>query len=155
MYDSCNANIYGEIIPSNTSKLNSQDGEVLVNDQTICNCLISECLTLVKNNRGWVEITNGSPNDVIFSMDRPVSAELFNMEFECNEISSDRVIEVLSRLRTEHLNAKELVNLQTLCADYADVFYPKGESLTFTNKIKHKIRTTDEVPVHTRSYRYP
>lgn len=160
MYDSYNANIYEEIIPANSSKLvrlpiNSQDGEVLVNNQTICNCLVSECLTQVKNNRGWVEITNASPNDVIFSMDRPVSAELFNMEFECNEISSHRVKEVLSRLRTDHLNAEELINLRNLCANYADVFYLEGESLTFTNKIKHKIRTTDEIPVHTKSYRYP
>lgn len=160
MYDSRNANLYEEIIPANTSKLvrlpvNSSDGEVFVDNQVICNCLISECVTQVKNNRGWVEITNDSPNDIIFSMDRPVSAEIFNIEFDSTEISSDRVSEVLSRLRTEHLNAEELANLRNLCANYADVFYLEGEPLTFTNKIKHKIRTTDEIPVHTKSYRYP
>lgn len=160
MYDSRNANLYEEIIPANTSKLlrlpvNSKNGDVLVKHQTICNCFIAECLTKVVNNRGWVEITNPSSNDVIFSMDRPVEATLFNMETQYTKISSDRVQEVLSRLRTDHLNPEERVNLENLCSNYADVFYLEGEPLTFTNKIKHKIRTTDEIPVHTKTYRYP
>lgn len=88
-------------------------------------------------------------------MDRPISAELFNVECEQAEHLSHRTQEVLSRLRTNHLNPEELVNLRNLCARYADVFYLEGESLTFTNKIKHRIKTTDEIPVHTKSYRYP
>lgn len=160
MYDSRNVNLYEDIISANSSKLvrvpiNTLDGEVLIEDQVICNCLISNCLTNVKNNRGWVEITNPTCNDVIFSMDRPVEAELFNVEIEGTEISPDRVDAVLSRLRTDHLNPEELTNLRNLCANYADVFYLEGESLTFTNKVKHRIRTTDEVPVHTKTYRYP
>lgn len=160
MYDSRNANLYEEIIPANSSKLlrlpvNTRDGDVIVETQTICNCLITECVTNVVNNRGWVEVTNSTTNDVIFSMDRPVEAELFNLETESTEILSDRANEVVSRLRTEHLNAEERANLERLCASYADVFYLEGEPLTFTNKIKHKIRTTDEIPVHTKTYRYP
>lgn len=160
MYDSRIANLHEEIIPANSSKLirlpiNSLDGDVLVEKQTICNCLISDCITNVVNNRGWVEVTNTTCNDVIFCMDQPVAAELFNIESECTEILSDRAKEVLSRLRTEHLNPEERVNLERLCANYADVFYLEGESLTFTNRIKHRIKTTDEIPVHTKSYRYP
>jgi hypothetical protein len=160
MYDSRNANLYEEIVPANTSKLarvpiNSQDGDAFIESQVICNCLISECITTVKDNSGFVEICNTSSNDIIFSMDRPVSAELFNVECERAEILSDRTKEVLSRLRTKHLNAEEHANLINLCRNYADVFYLEGESLTFTNKIKHKIKTTDEIPVHTKSYRYP
>lgn len=161
MYDSRNVNLYEEIIPAKSSKLlrlpiNTLDGDVLVQQQTICNCLISDCFTTVENNRGWVKLINNSSNDIIFSMDRPIQAELFNVELnDCVEIPSDRVQAVLSRLRTDHLNAEELANLRNLCARYADVFYLEGEPLTFTNKIKHKIRTSDEIPVHTKSYRYP
>lgn len=160
MYDSRNANLYEEIIPAQTDKLvrlpiNCHDGEVFVPDQIISNCLISDCLTTVKNNRGWVQISNKSPNDVIFSMDHPVTAELFNVQSESVEQSSDRTKEVLSRLRTDHLNPEELANLRALCARYSDVFYLEGEPLTFTNKIKHKIKTTDEMPVHAKNYRYP
>lgn len=31
----------------------------------------------------------------------------------------------------------------------------EGDDLTFTNAIKHRIETRDEIPVHTKSYRYP
>lgn len=156
MYDSKNVNLYEEIVPANSSKLvrlpiNTQDGDVIVENQCICNCIIPECLTKVVNNRAWVEITNPSSNDIVFSMDRPVEASLFNFECTNTEILSDRIKKVLSRLRTDHMNAEERANLINLCASYADVFYLEGEPLTFTNKIK----TTDEIPVHTKSYRYP
>lgn len=160
MYDSCNVNLYEDIIPANSKKLirvpvNAKDGEVFVESQIICNCFISDCFTKVENNRGWVELSNPSSNDVIFSMDRPVEAVIFEVNSNSTEISSNRTAEVLSRLRTEHLNEEERINLEQLCANYADVFYLDGEALTFTNKIKHRIRTTDEIPVHTKSYRYP
>lgn len=160
MYDSRNVNLYEDIIPANSSKLlrlpiNTLDGEVLIQNQTICNCLISDCLTKVTNNRGWVEISNNTSNDLIFSMDRPIEGELYNIDCSHTEIPSDRAQAVLSRLRTDHLNPEECANLKNLCASYADMFYLEGEPLTFTNKIKHNIRTTDEIPVHTKSYRYP
>lgn len=162
MYDSRNVNLYEDIIPAQSSKLarlpiNAIDGEVLVPNQTMCNCLISDCLTEVKDNRGWVEITNPTYNDVIFSMDRPVSVEMFNVESERSNFAdmSERARQVLPKLRTEHLNPEELANLRALCERYADVFYLEGEPLTFTNKIKHSIKTTDEAPVYTKSYRYP
>lgn len=160
MYNSSNCNLYEDIIPANSSKLlripvNFHDGDVLIPEQTISNCHIKDCVTTVTNNRGLVEVTNNSQYDIVFSMDRPVSAELFNIQCTRTEQPRDRANEVLSRLRTDHLNPEERANLQSLCAQYADVFYIDGEPLTFTNKIKHSIRTTDEVPVYTKTYRYP
>lgn len=159
VYDSRNANLYEDVIPAGTTKLiklpiNVQDGDAVVPEQIISNCHIAECLTSVKNSRGILEIHNPSRNDVIFSMDKPVCAEVYN--FNCANIQMpDRVKEVLSRLRTNHLNDEERINLEMLCAKYADIFYLEGENLTFNNKIKHSIKTTDEIPVHTKSYRYP
>lgn len=161
MYDSRNVNLYEEIIPANSSKLiripvNIQNGDAYVSEQIISNCKIQDCVTNVKNNRGILEVSNTSNNDVIFSMDRPVQAELYNVECTRTDYSgSVRAKEVLSKLRTDHLNAEERANLESLCSQYADVFYIEGEPLTFTNKIKHSIRTTDEVPIYTKSYRYP
>lgn len=162
MYDSRNANLYEEIIPAQSSKIvkipiNVHDGDALVHEQTISNCFVRDCLTKVKNNRGYIEVINDTNNDLIFSMDHPVEAEIFNIDcknYNSNDIS-DRAKEVLSRLRTDHLNPEETANLKVLCSQYADVFYLEGEPLTFTNKIKHTIRTHDEIPVHTKSYRYP
>lgn len=161
MYNSCNVNLYEDMIPAGTTKLvripiNAPDGDVLIEQQVICNCIIHQCLTTVTNSRGYLEVENPTPNDVIFSLDQPAQAELFNVE--CSETHSKldtRAQDVTSRLRTDHLNDEERANLITLCSRYADVFYIEGEPLTFTNQIKHRIRTTDDVPVYTKSYRYP
>lgn len=160
MYDSRNCNLYEDIIPAQSSKIirvpiNVHDGDALIDEQTLSNCRIRECLTVVKNNRGYLEVVNDTNNDIIFSMDRPINAEVYNIEQNDNLPLTDRSREVLSRLRTQHLNPEEIANLENLCAQYADVFYLEGEPLTFTNKVKHRIRTTDEIPVHTKSYRYP
>lgn len=159
VYNSRNVNLYENIIPGNSSKIiripiNAPDAEVFITEQTFCNCIIHECLTTVTNSRGYVEVENPSPNDIIFSLDRPAPAEIFNANCTPIEIPN-HTTEVLSRLRTDHLNEEEKANLMTLCNRYADVFYVEGEPLTFTNKVKHRIRTTDEVPVYTKSYRYP
>lgn len=160
MYDSKNCNFYEEIIPANTSKLiqvpiNFHDGDVKISEQVISNCKICECVTKVKNNHGIIEVMNPSRYDVIFSLSSPINAELFNSQCTPIEVPRDRVTEVLARLRTNHLNTDERTSLESLCAKYADVFYIEGEPLTFNNKIKHKINTTDEIPVYTKTYRYP
>lgn len=159
MYNSRNCNLYEDIIPANSSKLvrvpvDIQDGDAFISEQSISNCCVHECITSVKNNRGYLEIFNPTSNDLIFSMDHPIKAEIFNTE-SFSIPSSSRVQEVLSRLRTDHMNEEERANLKSLVSQYADVFYLDGEPLTFTNKIKHHIRTTDEIPVYTKSYRYP
>lgn len=162
MYNSRNVNLYENIIPAQSSKLvrlpiNTDDGDVFVPNQILCNCTISDCLTKVKDSRGLVQVSNETLNDVVFSMDRPIVGEIFNVECERAQHSSisERAKYILPKLRTEHLNQEEFVNLTSLCEQYADVFYLEGEPLTFTNKIKHCIKTTDENPVYTKSYRYP
>lgn len=159
VYNSRNVNLYEDIVPAKSSKIvripiNAPEGDVFISEQVFCNCIIHECLTTVTNNRGFVELENPTPNDIIFSLDQPACAELFNVD--CAQTKqSNRADDVLSRLRTDHLNEEEKANLLTLCSRYTDVFYIDGEPLTFTNKVKHNIRTTDEVPVYTKTYRYP
>lgn len=160
VYDSRNVNLYEDIIPAGSSKLiklpiNIHDGDAYIPEQVICNCIIGECITSVSNNRGILEVSNPTHNDLIFSVDRQVSAEVYNVECTRTKQLSSRAQDVLSKLRTSHLNPEERANLESLCAQYADVFYIEGEPLSFTNQIKHSIKTTDEVPVYTKSYRYP
>lgn len=160
MYNSRNVNLYEDIIPAGGTKviripIDVPEGDAFIREQILCNCIIHECITTVRNNRGYLEIENPTLNDVIFSLDRPAHAELFNIECNGTQQTSTRAHEVVSRLRTDHLNPEEKANLVALCSRYSDVFYIEGEGLTFTNKIKHRIRTTDDVPVHAKSYRYP
>lgn len=170
MYNSRNVNLYENVIPANSTKIlkvpiNLQDGDAIIPEQIISKCIIKDCLTTVANNRGFLEVANPTQHDLIFSMDHAVQADTYNIQCTSTEnsrhdpqfsvIDPTRAKEVISRLRTDHLNKEERINLETLCNKYADIFYIEGEALTFTNKIKHRIRTTDEVPVYSKSYRYP
>lgn len=42
-----------------------------------------------------------------------------------------------------------------LCEEYNDIFFKEGTKLTFTNQIKHKIRTTGKDPIFVKPYRVP
>lgn len=156
----CRKAKFQEIIPANTTRLvnvpiYNTDGDVYIREQIICNCIIHECVTAVTDQTGIIEIENPTNSDIVITLDKTVQFDLFNTECASTEQYPDRVNAVLSRLRTKHLNAEERANLETLCGRYSDVFYIEGETLTFTNKIKHQIKTTDELPVYTKSYRYP
>lgn len=38
--------------------------------------------------------------------------------------------------------------------EFENIFHNESDELSFTHQVQHEIRTTDETPVHTRSYRY-
>ena len=54
--------------------------------------------------------------------------------------------------RLDHLNVEER---RHLTKKFEDVFYHENDRLTFTNQIKHKIRTKNEDPIYNKTYRYP
>uniref|UniRef100_A0A1B6DI21 RNA-directed DNA polymerase n=1 Tax=Clastoptera arizonana TaxID=38151 RepID=A0A1B6DI21_9HEMI len=60
-----------------------------------------------------------------------------------------------AKLRTDHMNSEEKREILKLLKEYSDIFHNENNNLTFTNQIKHVIRTSDEIPVYTRNYRYP
>lgn len=61
---------------------------------------------------------------------------------------------VLSQIRTDHLNAEEDREIRKLISEFSSIFYQEGTDLSFTNAIKHNIKTINEIPIYTRSYRY-
>lgn len=62
---------------------------------------------------------------------------------------------ISQQIRTSHLNAEEKKSVMTLCNQFKDIFYQEGCDLSFTNAVKHKIRTKDEDPVYVKSFRHP
>lgn len=50
---------------------------------------------------------------------------------------------------------EEKTAITKLLKEYADVFHVDDNKLTFTNQIKHAIRTNDEIPIYAKTYRYP
>ena len=62
---------------------------------------------------------------------------------------------LFEQLRTDHLNDDERSKLFKLVSRYEQIFFTEGKNLSFTNAIKHSIKTKDEMPIHAKSYRYP
>lgn len=72
-----------------------------------------------------------------------------------NANNSDRKLCIKENLRVSHLNQEESSLVTSLCFKYADIFHLEGDKLTFTSEIKHDIITTTNVPISSKSYRYP
>lgn len=58
-------------------------------------------------------------------------------------------------IRTDHLNSEEEQAIRHLCYKFKDIFFREVQNLTFSNSIKHEIKTIDQIPIYCKSYRYP
>ncbi|KAL6421494.1 hypothetical protein ACFW04_011246 [Cataglyphis niger] len=67
----------------------------------------------------------------------------------------DRASAVMQLLRLEHLNSEESDNVKSLIINHSDRFHLPDDSLGATNATQHSIPTTDEIPIHTKQYRFP
>lgn len=52
------------------------------------------------------------------------------------------------------MDSEESKTILKLINEFSCIFHIDGNQLTFATKIKQHIRTTDEMPVYTRSYRH-
>lgn len=59
--------------------------------------------------------------------------------------------DLVDLLRVSHRNNEEKTMLFKICREY----HKDNQDLTFTNQVKHKINTVDDLPIYTKSYRYP
>lgn len=89
-----------------------------------------------------------------------------NLEINVNEISfkNDEFIETQGpkyltknkiKIQDDSLDKLEKEALEKIISDNSEILYFEEEKLSFTHRIKHKIRTVDNIPIHTKSYRYP
>lgn len=81
--------------------------------------------------------------------------EIFNLEQVTSFESDDYENNPVQLMRTSHLNSEEFDALKQAIKAFPKIFHKPNEKLTFTNQVKHEIKTTDEIPVHTKTYRYP
>lgn len=59
----------------------------------------------------------------------------------------------LSKIRLDHMTSRERDAIQKLCMEYRDIFYCDQIPLSFTNQVKHQIRTVNEDPIYVKPYR--
>lgn len=110
------------------------------------------------DNRAFVTVSNLSQGPSKVNVDGPLQVELNNFSTEepiHNEHVETPKRTVFDQLRLDHLNSEEKINLLKTIADYENIFFVEGQQLTFTNAIKHNIKTKDDIPIHAKSYRYP
>lgn len=123
------------------------------------NCKILPGLYKSENGVAIVEIQNETEN-------REIEIDMNEFEINVNELENGSDYHELKKitpspdglkykLRDEHLNEIEKEALLDTINNNKDVLYYDEDNLTFTHKIKHKIRTTDNIPIHTKSYKYP
>ena len=141
-------------------KSSISNGEIIIPHQKIHNCEIPENLTISKNGEAITTILNNTIKPITLNFSEPILVETFdrkdveNIDFNHIEDSTFTNLDI-SKIRTDHLNHEEKREIIKICKEFIDIFYNENVPLTFTNKIRHKIRTTDQVPIYTKSYRYP
>ncbi|CAB0013283.1 unnamed protein product, partial [Nesidiocoris tenuis] len=122
---------------------------------------IPECLVKVENGECYLGILNTDVKEITLTVKEPLPVEI--IEFSeppsktpnLNLYDSRKYQLDLNKIRTDHMNAEERHKILNLVKEYKDVFHCDGNILSCTDKVSHQIRTTDEIPVYTRNYRYP
>lgn len=143
-------------------KTSIDNGEVIIPYQKLHNCEIPNSLSIAKDGYALTTILNNTCQPITLDLSQPFNVEPFNRE-EIEQIDlnnfdgSNYKINNFdySQIRTDHLNSEERAKIIELCTEYSDIFYQENMPLTFTSEIKHSIKTTDEQPVYTKTYRYP
>lgn len=59
------------------------------------------------------------------------------------------------RLLLDHLNKEEISELLKIVKDFYSVFYIEGDKLSAVGKYRHRIPTINNVPIYSRTYRFP
>lgn len=106
-------------------------------------------------------IQNTSEKPITLTITQPFSVtEVENLDCNLNftktitDIETTNLLEEnLSKLRLDHTNDEEREKIYQLCNEYKDIFYCDQLPLTFTNQVKHCIRTKNEDPIYVKPYR--
>lgn len=101
-----------------------------------------------------VAIKDDLPKRIKFNMKAasPVTCDNFYVSEEPSLFKSAE-----EQIRCTHLNSEEKLKLFQIIKKFRRIFYnnEKSHELTFTNVIKHEIRTVDHAPISAKTYRYP
>lgn len=119
-------------------------------------CALVNCV----NGYAYTVIQNCKDIEMILKVTSPFQVEPYNhREILVNQLNDTDRIELLStnlkKIRLDHMNEEERTMIQKICEEYKDIFYCEDRPLSFTNEVKHKIRTVNEDPINIKAYRLP
>lgn len=129
-----------------------KDGDFLITDEiNYSSFTILPGLYRSTNNKAIVAIQNISKCTQEINLNQ---VKIDNDPFDLMELPT-QIDPINYNFRDDHMNNEEKEALQEVIKQNKEVLYTESDKLSFTHKIKHKIRTTDCIPVHTKSYKYP
>lgn len=158
------------VIKCKTNNINNYSGIAIVEKQILNNgIVIPSALVNVTDNSFPITCVNANKSDKIiitptinvFPFDNDYSNVTNNDNSSKHPIpinnlnSQDRQNKVKQLIRKEHLNLEESESLDKIISDFSNIFFIEGDSLTFSNHTKHRIPTTSNTPIHTKTYRFP
>ena len=146
--------------------VDAYEGDIILRETKISDLYLPETLSTAKNGFAVFEIHNPTDTRITTTIDRRIPVvpfpdsskekfHIFNMDEIIGTPSKEIIQPINELIRTEHLNSEEYERIIKLCKEYQDIFHQEGRKLTFTSEVKHEIKTKDEVPIHSKSYRYP
>lgn len=119
---------------------------------------IPQCLVRVENNEAYLTVTNSNETEKQITINPLKILEINDSPttvIQKEEKTDNLLKENMKNLRLEHLNKEEKEAIRKICFEYRDIFHCKKLPLSFTNVVKHEIRTTDEIPIFQKAYRMP
>lgn len=114
-----------------------------------CGVVLQPGLYEAQNNEALVHVAFNKPN-MEYSL-IPFQNDYFIMENN-NHVAQSKL---KLNFPSEHLNDEEIKLLAKTLKPYKSVFFHESEKLSFTHDVKHNIHTTDEKPIHQKTYKYP
>lgn len=133
--------------------VNIDKGQVIIPAINLHQCFIPESIAYAEN--GFCNIPFEEEREIEVNFSQPINVEpLINIEIE-NPNFYPKTFDIPKFIRTDHLNLEEKTEIISLCKQFKDIFYNEDSDLTFSNAVKHKIRTIDNEPVFCKSFRYP
>ena len=141
---------------------NQHSGDAILNFTEFCKGVrMPSAVVRCVNGYAKTIIQNTLDKQMELSIKSPFEVEMYEIS-ECKvnfmkdmrEIEKEELlIKNLEKLRLEHINEIEKNKIFTLCHEYKDIFYCDQLPLTFTNDVKHFIRTKNEDPIYIKPYR--
>lgn len=103
---------------------------------------------------GILNVENGEVEINLLSETNSVTTQKVDHE-NFNIIENKEFKPLSDQIRIGHLNSEERSQLLQIINRYHNIFYQESDKLSFTSAIKHRIRTTNNIPIFSKSYRYP
>lgn len=124
------------------------DGTFLVEDEINLNshACVQPGLYQSKGNKALVHIHTQTPREN-FTLSKPFDNKHLL-------VKRDKLKEHLN-FPADHLNKNEVKILAKTLKPFKEIFFEEGQKLAFTHHVKHKIETSDNKPIHQKTYKYP